>query len=718
VDLLKYLSSPGAAMSNIKVTQIQKRDGSIVPFDSGKIERAIEGALMATRTGGRELANELAQQVVEIVENRFAQAIPGVEDVQNVVEEVLMAQGYPMVAKAYILYRQQRADVRRYKRLIGARDDLKLGINAIRVLERRYLQRDENGHVVETPRELFRRVAQAVAGAETNFDSDADVEKIEEQFFHLMNNLEFLPNSPTLMNAGTTLGQLSACFVLPVEDSIIDIFEALKNAAIIHQSGGGTGFSFSRLRPRGDVVRSTKGIASGPVSFMAVFNMATGVMKQGGKRRGANMGVLNAGHPDISEFVLAKSNEAAFANFNLSVAVTDEFMEAVSREGSWPLINPRTGSEMRSVNARDLFDIIVNNAWRTGEPGLIFLDQINRHNPTPHVGSIEATNPCGELPLLPYESCNLGSINLAQMVSNGEINWDKLERTVNLAVHFLDDVIEANTFPLPVIERVTKGNRKIGLGVMGFADALAKLGIPYNSEDGLETAERIMRFISERAHQASVELATRRGVYPNFSRSIHDHPGSPGLRNASLISIAPTGSISIIAGCSSGIEPLFAIAFVRNVMEGTRLLEVNPVFEQTARDRGFFSQELMEEVAHRGTLRGIAGIPEDVRRVFVTDQDIETEWHVRMQASFQKYTDNSVSKTVNLPGEASPEHIRRVYTLAHELRCKGVTVYRYGSKKQQVLYLGGHMLETTEPTRYVTADSEYAGGCHFGICPF
>lgn len=716
--LLQYLSSRGIAMSDTKVTQIRKRDGSVVPFDPGKIERAIESALMASRAGGRELASELAQQVVEIMEYRFAQAIPGVEDVQDVVEEVLMAQGYPTVAKAYILYRQQRADVRKYKRLIGARDDLKLSVNAIRVLERRYLQRDENGHVVETPRELFRRVAQAVAGAETNFDPDADMEGVEEQFFQLINNLEFLPNSPTLMNAGAALGQLSACFVLPVEDSIIDIFEALKNAAIIHQSGGGTGFSFSRLRPRGDVVRSTKGIASGPVSFMGVFDMATGVMKQGGKRRGANMGVLNAGHPDISEFVLAKSDEAAFANFNLSVAVTDEFMEAVSREDSWPLINPRTGSEMRSVNARELFDIIVNNAWRTGEPGLIFLDQINRYNPTPDLGSIEATNPCGELPLLPYESCNLGSINLAQMVSNGEIDSDKLERTVNLAVHFLDNVIEANAFPLPAIERVTKGNRKIGLGVMGFADALAKLGIPYDSEAGLDMAERTMSFISEQAHQVSAKLAAKRGVYPNFSGSIHDHPGASGLRNASLISIAPTGSISIIAGCSSGIEPLFAIAFVRNVMEGARLMEVNPIFEQTARDRGFFSQELMEEVARRGTLRGIAGIPEDVRRVFVTDQDIQAEWHVRMQASFQKYTDNSVSKTVNLSAEASHEQIRRVYMLAHELGCKGVTVYRYGSRKQQVLYWGGHMLETAEPTRYVTAESEYAGGCHFGICPF
>lgn len=707
-------------MRETKVTQIRKRDGTIVPFTPDKIERAIYKALMATKTGGKKLAADLTQRVLEIVENRFAQSTPGVEDVQDIVEEVLMTRGYPNVARAYILYRQQRADVRRLKKVIGVRDDLKLSANALKVLERRYLLRDEEGNIIETPRELFQRVAHVIAAAETNFDPAADTKELEQAFFNLMSNLEFLPNTPTLMNAGAPLGQLSACFVLPVEDSIVDIFESLKNMAIIHQSGGGTGFSFSHLRPKGDMVRSTMGVASGPVSFMKIFDAATGVMKQGGKRRGANMGILNADHPDIVEFVLAKSDETTLSNFNISVAATDEFMEAVSRGRKWRLINPRTGKEVRSINARELFDMIVHNAWRTGDPGLVFLDEINRHNPTPHLGRLEATNPCGELPLLPYESCNLGSINLAQMVSDGKIDWAKLGRVVNLAVHFLDNVIEANIFPLPAIEQITKkGNRKIGLGVMGFADALVKMGIPYNSEAGLATAERIIKFISEQARQASAGLAAKRGVFPNFPKSVYKRPGGLRLRNATVLSIAPTGTISIIAGCSSGIEPLFALAFVRNIMEGTRLLEINPVFEQVARQRGFFSPELMEQVAQRGTLRGIKGIPEDVRRLFVTDWDIAPEWHVRMQAVFQKYTDNSVSKTINLPAEATPETIQQVYTHAHELKCKGITIYRYGSKKQQVLTLAGHIPETAvEPVTYVTVDSEYAGGCPYRTCPF
>jgi len=624
------------------------------------------------------------------------------------------------VAKAYILYRQQRADVRRLKQAIGVRDDIKLSVNAIKVLERRYLLRDEDGNIVETPGELFRRVARTIAGAETKFSPTADTKGLEEAFFSLMSNLEFLPNTPTLMNAGAPLGQLSACFVLPVEDSIVDIFESLKNMAIIHQSGGGTGFSFSHLRPKGDMVRSTKGVASGPVSFMKVFDVATGVMKQGGKRRGANMGILNADHPDIIEFVVAKSDEATLSNFNISVGATDGFMGAVSQGGSWPLINPRTRKEVRSIKAHELFEMIVNNAWRTGDPGLIFLDEINRHNPTPHLGRLEATNPCGELPLLPYESCNLGSINLARMVSDEKMDWSKLRRVVHLAVHFLDNVIEANIFPLPAVEQITRrGNRKIGLGVMGFADALVKMGIPYNSEAGLEMAERIIQFIAEEARQASARLATERGVFPNLPGSVYDRPGAPRLRNATVLSIAPTGTISIIAGCSSGIEPLFALAFVRNVMEGSRLLEVNPIFEQTARQRGFYSPELMEQIAQKGTLRGIKGAPEDIRQVFVTDWDITPEWHVRMQAVFQKHTDNSVSKTINLPAEATPEDIYKVYTLAHELKCKGITVYRYGSKRQQVLTLAGHIPETAvEPAPYVTVDSEYAGGCPTGTCPF
>ena len=484
------------------------------------------------------------------------------------------------------------------------KDDLKLTVNAVKVLERRYLLKDEDGNVKETPSELFRRVARTIAAADRIFDPKAETARLEEEFFGLMSRLEFVPNTPTLMNAGAPLGQLSACFVLPVEDSIVGIFDTLKNMAVIHQSGGGTGFSFSRLRPKGDMVRSTKGVASGPVSFMKIFDAATGVMKQGGKRRGANMGILNADHPDIMEFVEIKSDGVTLSNFNISVGATDEFMQAAANGGPWRLVNPRTGKEVRTVNARELFNLIVAYAWKTGDPGLIFLDEINRRNPTPQIGKFEATNPCGELPLLPYESCNLGSINLARMVTNGRIDWRKLEHTVETTVHFLDNVIEANNFPLPQIEKITRqGNRKIGLGVMGFADCLIKLDIPYNSEQALETAESICRFMLDKARKVSSSLAETRGVFPNFKGSIYDRPGGMKMRNATVLSIAPTGTISIIAGCSSGIEPLFALAYVRNVMEGTRLLETNPLFEQVARSRGFYSPDLMEQVARKGTLQ-------------------------------------------------------------------------------------------------------------------
>lgn len=706
-------------MNGGPVRQIRKRDGSIVPFEEEKIARAIGKAFAAVGEGSREIAAELAHRVTGIVSARFTEMLPRVEDVQDIVEQVLMGAGYPATAKAYILYRQQRAEVRRLKQTIGVHDDLKLSVNAVKVLERRYLLKDENGAVIETPARMFRRVARAVASAETRFNPAANAAFWENQFYAMMAGLEFLPNSPTLMNAGAPLGQLSACFVLPVEDSIAEIFESLKNMAIIHQSGGGTGFSFSHLRPKGDLVRSTRGVASGPVSFMKVFDAATGVMKQGGKRRGANMGILNADHPDILEFILAKGDGVTLSNFNLSVGISDAFMEAVKGGRSWALVNPRTGRAERTVKAAELFDVMVNAAWRTGDPGLIFLDEINRHNPTPHLGCIEATNPCGELPLLPFESCNLGSINLVRMLDGGKINWERLRQVVRTAVRFLDDVIEVSVFPLERVEGMTrKGNRKIGLGVMGFADALTRLGIPYHSEEALDAAERLIRFIAEEAKAASADLAAERGVFPNYAGSVHDRPGVAGMRNAAVLSIAPTGTISIIAGCSSGSEPLFALAYVRNVMEGTRLLEVNPLFEQLARERKFYSPELMERVAQAGTLRGIPGIPEDVRRVFVTDWDISAEWHVRMQAVFQKSVDNSVSKTVNLPAEATPEDIRRTFLLAHELGCKGITVYRYGSKKQQVLTLAGEPADAAEPVPYVTADSEYAGGCPSRACPF
>lgn len=703
------------------ISQIKKRDGSVVPFEPVKIKNAVYKAFVAT--GNREaekLASDVADQVVKGVETRFGGKVPGVEDVQDIVEEVLMFRGYAIVAKAYIVYRQQRTAVRELKKRIGVRDDLKLSVNAIKVLERRYLLRDEDGDIIETPGQLFRRVAHAIASVETKVNPGADVKSLEEQFYSLMSNLEFMPNTPTLMNAGTSLGQLSACFVIPVEDSIVEIFESLKHMAMIHQSGGGTGFSFSRLRPRGDMVRSTKGIASGPVSFMRIFDAATDVIKQGGKRRGANMGILRATHPDIREFVRSKSDMASLSNFNISAAVTDEFMEAVSKGQNQPLVNPRTGKETGQVQAQELLDGITMEAWRTGDPGMIFLDEMNRHNPTPQIGSFEATNPCGELPLLPYESCNLGSINLSRMTSDGQMDWEKLRRTVRIAVRFLDDVIEANKFPIERIEKITRqGNRKIGLGVMGFADALIQMGIVYSSEAALEFAERLIKFIRNEAFDTSAKLAEERGAFPNFKDSIYDRSGSPGLRNATVLSIAPTGTISIIAGCSSGIEPLFALAYYRNVMEGTQLLEVNPHFEKIARERGFYSHELMDKIARQGTLRGIKEIPEDVRKVFVTDWDIEPQWHIRMQAVFQQYVDNSVSKTINLPAGSTPDDIRRAYLLAYELKCKGITVYRYGSKKQQVLYIAGQVPEgEAEAPAYVTAASEYSGGCPTGSCPF
>jgi len=702
-----------------KVTQIRKRDGSIVPFKHKKIKDAIYKALVATGTDSKEAAAELGRRVVQTVKARFTGEIPAVEDIQDIVEEVLMSQGYPAVAKAYILYRKQRTDAREFKKRIGVSDDLKLSVNAAKVLENRYLLKDESGRILETPSQLFRRVARATASVEKKFDSETDVKILEEDFYQIMSDLEFLPNSPTLMNAGTRLGQLSACFVLPVEDSIIDIFEALKDMALIHQSGGGTGFSFSHLRPKGDVVRSTKGIASGPVSFMRIFDTATEVIKQGGRRRGANMGILRSQHPDIMQFIFSKSDEMSLSNFNISVAVTDQFMEAVSEGKKQPLINPRTGKEAGSVRGDELFDAIVNQAWRTGEPGIIFLDQMNRHNPTPQLGAFEATNPCGELPLLPWESCNLGSINLSRMVSDGKIDWKKLARVVKLAVRFLDNIVEANKLPIPAVEKATRGNRKIGLGVMGFADALIKLGIPYDSEKALETAESFMAFIYSKARRASKQLAAERGTFPNFSGSIYDKRGKPKLRNATLLSIAPTGTISILADCSSGIEPTFALTFVRNVMEGMQLLEINPLFERVAHERGFFSKELMEKVASQGTLKGISEIPEDVRRVFVTDWDIDPQWHIRMQASFQKYVDNSVSKTINLPAKATVEDVRKAYLLAHKLGCKGITVYRYGSKKQQVFYIAGRPPdEAAEPSHYTTVHSEYAGGCFHGSCPY
>ncbi|MDI6873378.1 vitamin B12-dependent ribonucleotide reductase [Candidatus Solincola sp.] len=698
--------------------RIRKRDGSVVPFEKGKIAAAVRKALEAVGEGDPSRAESLADEVVARLEERYVGDIPTVEEVQDLVEETLIERGLPRTAKAYILYREKRAEIRRTKDFLGVRDELKLTINAVNVLKKRYLLKDERGQVVETPDQMFRRVARAVAQAERLYDPGADVSAWEEEFYRLMVSLEFLPNSPTLMNAGTEVGQLSACFVLPVEDSIPGIFDAVKNMALVHKSGGGTGFSFSRLRPKGDVVQTTMGIASGPVSFMRIFDVTTEIIRQGGRRRGANMGILRCDHPDILDFITAKDQEGFLSNFNLSVGITDEFMEALEKDEVYLLRNPRNGAVTGSLHARDVFNLIVTQAWRTGDPGLIFLDTINRHNPTPHLGDIESTNPCGEQPLLPWESCNLGSINLKAMVRDGKLDREKFRSVIRTAVRFLDDVIDVNRWPLEETERVTKGNRKIGLGVMGFADALLMMGIPYDSEEGLEAAEEIASILEEESHRASSELAAERGNFPNYPGSVWEKRGIP-MRNATTVTIAPTGTISIIAGTSSGIEPLFAISFVRNVIEGTRLMEVNPIFEQVARERGFYGNDLMMDIARSGTLHYVEGIPEDIKRVFVTAFDIAPEWHVRMQAVFQKHCDNAVSKTINFPSDASIDDIEEAYLLAYRLGCKGITVYRYGSKREQVLYLGSDsMMRLMERPDYTMAESDYAGGCPTPLCFF
>lgn len=616
--------------------------------------------------------------------------------------------------------------------------NLNFSENAIKVLEKRYLKRDKDGNCTETPSDMFKRVAETIAKGDLNFGkSQEEVNQLSKRFYDAITHRFFMPNSPTLMNAGRELGQLAACFVLPVEDSLEGIFETIKNTALIHQSGGGTGFSFSRLRPKNSVVKSTMGVSSGPVSFMEVFNAATEAVKQGGTRRGANMGILRVDHPDIIEFINCKSDNDKLNNFNISVAITDKFMDAYLKGEDYELVNPQNNEVVGRMCAKDVFDLIVDCAWRNGEPGVVFIDKMNADNPTPLIGAIESTNPCGEVPLLPYEACNLGSINLGLMMKeeNGSMNvdWDLLEKTVRTAMRFLDNVIEVNKYPLPQISELVSNNRKIGLGVMGWADMLMKAGISYSSEDGTKLAGQVMEFIDYISKSESIELAKERGRFNNFKGSIYDQPNylfnkfkgksagkisddmwakldsdiqKYGLRNATTTCIAPTGTISMIAGASGGVEPLFGLVFSRLIMDGTEMLEVNPIFKDYMLSHNLYSDDLMAQIAKDGSLSHVEGVPKEIKRIFVTAHDVAPYWHVKMQAAFQLHVDNAVSKTVNFVESATREDIKEVYILAYKNNLKGITVYRNNSRQFQPMNLDTKKKEPKIEMKPIEKNSE------------
>ncbi|HET9876195.1 MAG TPA: adenosylcobalamin-dependent ribonucleoside-diphosphate reductase [Mycobacterium sp.] len=688
---------------------VQLRDGRSVAFDVQRIEAAISAAAHESGHTDGGLPATVARAVAEELAHRARRGSVHIETIQDVVDAQLNTAGFDDVARAYIAFRQQRAGLRAAKKLLGVRDELKLSLAAVTVLRERYLLRDAQGRPTESTGEMMDRTANFVAAAEDDYRGGSSG-GWAERFSELLRSLDFLPNSPTLMNAGTPLGLLSACVVLPLEDSLRSIFSTLGHAAQIHQAGGGTGYTFGHLRPVGDLVTGTGGKASGPMSFLRLFDTAAGVVHLGGRRRAACMAVLDVSHPDILDFVTAKATDPGdLQRFNVSVGVTDSFMRAVERGGTHRLVNPRTRKTVAKMPAAELFTAICEAAHACGDPGLLFLDAINRANPVPSAGRIEATNPCGEVPLMPYESCNLGSINMARMNHAGHVDWDKLTRVVELAVRFLDDVIDVNVYPFPELGDASRATRKVGVGMMGLAELLATLGIPYDSEQAVRLAGSIAGHIQRAARAASARLAETRGPFPMFGHS--RFAGSDPVRHAQVTSVAPTGTISLIAGTTAGIEPMFAIAYTRNIV-GRHLLEVNPYFDRLARDQGFYNDELVTEIAQRGGVRGCDNVPADIRLAFPTAGEIAPEWHLRMQAAVQRHVDAAVSKTVNLPTTASVDDVRAIYLAAWRAKVKGITVYRYGSRAGQVLTFAAP--EQTVPS----ADTAFSGGCVGRVCEF
>lgn len=684
------------------IKQIKKRDGRIVKFNQDKITDAIWKAAQSVGGKDRKLAEKISNQVTGVLDVfcKDPKMVPTVEQIQDLVEKILIEDGHAKTAKAYILYRQKHQELREQKaELLGIESETKFSLNAIKILEQRYLLKDEKGQIIETPEQMIRRVAHNIAQADKN-SKGFNPKESEETFYQMMIRLDFLPNTPTLMNAGTNLQQLAGCFVLPVEDSIESIFETLRKTAIIQQTGGGTGFNFSKLRPRGDIISSTKGASSGPVSFIKVFDAASSTIKEGGKRRGANMAIVNVDHPDILEFIGSKEKEGQISNFNISVGLTSSFMDAVEHDEDYDLTNPRTGNVVNRLHARSVFELIVARAWSNGEPGIVFLDRIEGSNPTPKVGELYATNPCGEQPLLPYEACNLGSINISHFVQEKSLDWERLKKTVQDAIHLLDNVIDMSDYKFPEISKIVLGNRKVGLGIMGFADLLFRLKISYNSEASVHLADELMSFIEKEAKAASEVLGKKKGSFPNFHKSVYPSQGYKFMRNATVTTVAPAGTIGMIAEATSGIEPLYALVYTKHVLDGTELLYVNRYFEKDMKKAGLYSKELMRTISKVGSIQNIPEIPEEFKKIYVIASDISPQWHIQVQAVFQKNTDNAVSKTINFPANASLEDVKKAYLLAYQLGCKGVTVYRDLSRKEQVLVHGGNLeLQSPKPKK-------------------